>query len=408
MLNQEEAKRANRHRYILIGLMIILGLIIFKYVRPYMSGFLGAATLYVIVNRQQKFLTEKLKFKRGLSALLIVLEVLFLILIPLTGIAFLVIDTFSGITIDPEAILEQVNNFITSLEEKLGFNFFTPENLAIIPRAGSNLLQILGNNLYSFVINVVVILFVLYYMLFNNDTLERAIWEMLPFKKENKSIMAEETHSIIQANAIGIPLLAIIQGFFAYLGYLFFGAENPILYAILTGFASILPIVGTMIVWIPVGISILLAGDLIGGLGMLLYGLIIIGGVDNVARFLLQKKLADIHPLITVFGVLIGIPMFGFWGVIFGPLILSLFILFFNMYRHEYVPGSKAEPRVTTRMKARKVKIPKYKPIKPLKKKKSKGMRGVEERKMEVQEKANKRSPQETQEERLEQTTEMD
>ena len=77
--------------------------------------------------------------------------------------------------------------------------------------------------------------------------------------------------------------------------------------------------------------------------------------------------------------MLIGIPMFGFWGVIFGPLILSLFILFFNMYRHEYVPGSKAEPRVTTRMRARKVKIPKYKPIKPLKKKKQKGKPKPEE-----------------------------
>ncbi|HBG57006.1 MAG TPA: hypothetical protein DDX07_03225, partial [Porphyromonadaceae bacterium] len=58
----------------------------------------------------------------------------------------------------------------------------------------------------------------------------------------------------------------------------------------------------------------------------------------------------------------IGIPMFGFWGVIFGPLLLSLFILFFNMYRHEYVRGSKAQPRVTTRYKTRKVKIPGYDP----------------------------------------------
>ena len=105
------------------------------------------------------------------------------------------------------------------------------------------------------------------------------------------------------------------------------------------------------------------------GIGLAIYGLIIVGGVDNVARFLLQKKLADIHPLITVFGVLIGIPMFGFWGIIFGPLLLSLFILFFNMYRHEYVKGSKAEPRVTTRMKARKVSIPGYKPVKNKKKK---------------------------------------
>jgi hypothetical protein len=61
--------------------------------------------------------------------------------------------------------------------------------------------------------------------------------------------------------------------------------------------------------------------------------------------------------------------MFGFWGIIFGPLLLSLFILFFNMFRHEYVKGSKAEPRVTTKMKTRKVSIPGYKPIKTKKSK---------------------------------------
>ncbi len=361
----EKEKKKVRYKYVLIGLLILLGLILFKYTRPYLSGFLGAATLYVIVNRQQKYLTQKLHFKKSLSALLILLEVLFLILIPLTGIAFLVIDTFSGITIDPEAILAQVNTFVESLETRLGFNLFTPENLAIIPKAGTNILQILGNSIYSFVINGIVILFLLYYMLLSNDALEKTMREILPFKEENKQIVAEETRMIIQANAIGIPLLAIIQGIFAYMGYLFFGVDNAILYAILTAFATIIPLVGTTIVWAPIGIGLLLNGDYVNGIGLVLYGFFIIGGVDNVARFLLQKKLADIHPLITVFGVLIGIPMFGFWGVIFGPLIISLFILFFNMYRHEYIPGSKAEPRVTTRHKTRQIKIPGYKPAKP-------------------------------------------
>ncbi len=64
----------------------------------------------------------------------------------------------------------------------------------------------------------------------------------------------------------------------------------------------------------PTGISLLLNADYVNGVALLIYGFFIIGGVDNVARFLLQKKLADIHPLITVFGVLIGIPLFGFWG----------------------------------------------------------------------------------------------
>ncbi|HOO94408.1 MAG TPA: AI-2E family transporter [Proteiniphilum sp.] len=365
MIEQTEKERNNlRYKYILVGALILLGLIIFKFTRPYMSGFLGAATLYVIVSGQQRFLTQRWRLRKSLSALLIMLEVLFFILIPLTGLTLLVIDTFSGITFDPQVILDDVSAFILSMEERLGFNLFTPENLSGLPKIGTNLLQVVGNSVYSFAINIVVILFVLYYMLFSNDEFEKSIREILPFKEENKQILGEETRLIIQANAIGIPLMAIIQGFFAYMGYLIFGVESALLYAILTAFSTILPLVGTMIVWVPISIGMLLGGDYVNGIGLAIYGLIIVGGVDNVARFLLQKKLADIHPLITVFGVLIGIPMFGFWGIIFGPLLLSLFILFFNMYRHEYVKGSKAEPRVTTRMKARKVSIPGYKPVK--------------------------------------------
>lgn len=359
MLNQPKPYK-KEYKYVLIGLLVILGLIIFKFTRPYLSGFLGAATLYVLLTGQMRYLTEKLKFGRTLSASIITLEALLFFLGPITGITLLVIDTLSGVTLDPEIIKSQVTELTSTLEEKLGFRIFTPENLSTLPKMGTNLLQALGSSIYSFIINIIVILFLLFYMLYNYSGFEKAIKETLPFKEENKQILGEETRLIIQANAIGIPLLAIIQGVFAYAGYLFFGIENALLYSILTAFSTILPIVGTIIVWLPLGVGLLLSGDIVNGVALLIYGLIVIGGVDNVARFMLQKKLADIHPLITVFGVLIGIPMFGFWGVVFGPLILSLFILFFNMYRHEYIPGSDAEPRVTTLMKEKKVKIPRY------------------------------------------------
>lgn len=361
MLEQQIKPYKKEYRYVLIGLLIVLGLIIFKFTRPYLSGFLGAATLYVLLKGQMRYFTEKLHFGKGLSASIIVIEALLFFLIPLTGITLLVIDTLSGITLDPEAIRIQLTEFASKMEDKLGFEVFTPENLSAIPRAGTNILQALGSSIYSFIINIIVILFLLFYMLYNNIAFEKAIREILPFKEENKQILGEETYLIIQANAIGIPLLAIIQGVFAYGGYLFFGVDNALLYGILTAFSTILPIVGTIIIWLPLSISLMIGGDIVNGVALLLYGLFIIGGVDNVARFMLQKKLADIHPLITVFGVLIGIPMFGFWGVIFGPLILSLFILFFNMYRHEYIPGSVAELRVTTLPKIKKIKIPKYK-----------------------------------------------
>lgn len=352
--------KAKEHRYVLIGLIVILGLILFKHTKPYLSGFLGASTLYILLNGQMIYLSEKKKLGKAFSAAIITIEALLFFLLPLTGIAFLVVDTFSDISIDPQQIIEKITEFTSNLEKRIGFDIFTPDNLSALPKLGTDALQLLGSSAYSLVINAIVILFVLYYMLYNYQTFGRTIKEMLPFKEENKQILSEETRLIIQANAVGIPLLAIIQGVFAYFGYMFFGTGNPILYAILTAFATIIPIVGTTIVWLPLGIALLMEGSTSTGIGLILYGFFIIGGSDNIARFMLQKKLADIHPLITVFGVLIGIPMFGFWGVIFGPLVLSLFILFFNMYRHEYIPGSTAEPRVTTRYKTRKVKMPSY------------------------------------------------
>ena len=361
MIERQPQPYKKEYKYVLIGLLVILGFILFKFTRPYLSGFLGAATLYVLLKGQMKYFTEKLNFSKGLSASVIVIEALLVFLIPLTGITLLVIDTFSGVTLDPEIIRSQIIEFSAKLENKLGFEILTPQNLSALPKVGTNILQMLGAGVYSFIINIIVVLFLLFYMLYNNKTFEKAIIEILPFKEENKQILGEETYLIIQANAIGIPLLAIIQGVFAYGGYLFFGVENAVLYGILTAFATILPIVGTTIIWLPLSISLMISGDVVNGIALLIYGFLVIGGVDNIARFMLQKKLADIHPLITVFGVLIGIPMFGFWGVIFGPLILSLFILFFNMYRHEYIPGSTAEPRVTTLPKTKKVLIPGYK-----------------------------------------------
>jgi predicted PurR-regulated permease PerM len=269
-------------------------------------------------------------------------------LIPLTGITFLAVDTLSGIKIDPEQIKTAVLGLVSQIETRFDFKIFTPENLSFIPKLGTNLVQMLASSSYSLIINIVIVLFVLYFLLYSYEEFETTIREILPFTPENKQTFVHETKSIIQANAVGIPLLAIIQGIFAYVGYMVFGVSNVLLYAVLTACATIIPVVGTAIIWLPLGVIFLFQGNYIGGIGIILFGAIIIGGVDNLARLILQKRLADIHPLITIFGVFLGIPLFGFWGVIFGPLLLSLFMLFFNMYRHDYIPGSIANPHVTS------------------------------------------------------------
>jgi len=347
-----------QYKYILIGLLILVGLMFFKQGRPFLSGLFGASTLFVMMRNQMAYLTEKKKWNRHLSASLILVESLMVFLIPLTAFALLVVDTLSGIQFDMQSILTQVERVIYMIEKKVGYNIITLDNLAFIPKIGGTTLQFLATNVYSLILNSIVVLFILYYMLYNYKGFEAGFKEILPFREENKQILAEETREIIRANAIGIPLLGIIQGVFALIGYLIFGIDRPVLFAILTAFSTILPVIGTMAIWIPLGIGIIISDNVLTGVIFLMYGTFVIGGVDNLARFMLQKQLADIHPLITIFGVILGLKMFGFWGVIFGPLLLSYLVLLFNMYRHDYIPGSKAKPRVTTNMKSRG--IPKY------------------------------------------------
>ncbi len=349
----DQALSGKQYRYILLILILAIGFILFQQLRPYIGGFLGASTLYVLLRGQMRILTEKKKFSRGLAATLILLEALFIFLIPLTGIGFLAVDTISGIKIDTEIIRETVLNFVDNIENRFNIQLFTPENLSFIPKLGTNLVQTLATSSYTFVMNSVVVLFVLYFMLYDYRDFETTIREILPFTPENKQTFVHETKSIIQANALGIPLLAIIQGVFAYIGYLIIGVSSPVLYAVLTAFATIIPLVGTAVVYIPLAIAFVLEHKYGSAIAVALYGVIIIGTVDNIFRLLLQKKLADIHPLITIFGVIFGIPLFGFWGVIFGPLLISVFILFFNMYRKDYIPGSVAKTHVTSNFKAR-------------------------------------------------------
>lgn len=333
----------------LITLILVLVLIIGKHALPYMSGVLGALTIYVLLRGQMKWLVERKHWGRSWAASLLTVEAIFFFLIPILGIVLMLIDLFS--TFDPESLnvlTTQAQEMIQQVEDRFGIELWSEENLQNLTSVSTTLVKGLLQGMSSFFLNAFIILFLLYFMLRGYDHFESAVEELLPFTGKNKRTVSSETISIVKSNAIGIPVLALVQGVFAYIGYLIFGVENALLFAVLTTFTTIIPVLGTMIVWVPMAVIMGINGDWLNAVLLALYGFIVIGGVDNVARLLLQKQMANIHPLITIFGVFIGLSLFGFWGVIFGPLILSLIVLFINLYRHDYVPGSKAKPSAST------------------------------------------------------------
>ncbi|NDV81509.1 AI-2E family transporter [Bacteroides sp. 51] len=324
-------------KYSLIAIILILGLAIFLEAIPFMSGVLGAMTIYILLRGQMKYLTEKKKMKKGLAATILLGESILVFLIPLTVVAIIIVDKFSTLNLNPQELIDPIQNISNFIQEKTGYNLLKTENLStmlgLIPRIG----QYLMNGVSSFMINIFVLIFILYFMLVGRERMETYIYDILPFSEENKKEVLHDINMIVTSNAIGIPLLGIIQGGIALVGYYIFGVPAPLIFGLLTGIATVIPVVGTGLVWLPLAVYLAIIGDWPNAIGLLCYGLLVVSQVDNLIRLILQKKMADIHPLITIFGVVIGLSLFGFMGIIFGPLLLSMFILCFNIFKKEYL-----------------------------------------------------------------------
>ena len=324
-------------KYSLIVIILFMGIIIFRQITPFLGGLLGALTIYILVRGQMRYLVEKRKLKRSLSALLITAETIFVFLIPLGLTVWMVVNKLQDINLDPQTYIAPIQQVAEFIKEKTGYDVLGKDTLtfivSILPRIG----QIIMESISSLAINLFVMIFVLYFMLIGGKKMEAYVNDILPFNETNTQEVIHEINMIVRSNAIGIPLLAIIQGGVAMIGYLLFGAPNILMLGFLTCFATIIPMVGTALVWFPVAAYLAISGDWFNAIGIAAYGAIVVSQSDNLIRFILQKKMADTHPLITIFGVVIGLPLFGFMGVIFGPLLLSLFFFFVDMFKKEYL-----------------------------------------------------------------------
>ena len=328
-------------RYSLIAIIIVLGIVLFQQITPFLGGLLGALTIYILVRKQMMHLTIKRKMKRSTAALLITTEAVFFFLIPISLVVWMLVDKLQNLNLDPQSIIAPIEEIAGIIKSKTGYDVLGSDtisfNVSALPRIG----QAVMGGISSFVVNLFVLVFVLYFMLIGGVKMEAYVNVILPFNATNTEHVIHEINMIVRSNAIGIPLLAVIQGGVAMIGYFIFGAPNALLLGFLTCFATIIPMVGTGLIWFPVAVYMALTGDWPNAIGLAAYGGIIVSQLDNLIRFILQKKMADTHPLITIFGVVIGLSLFGFMGVIFGPLLLSLFFLFVDMFKREYLDTRK-------------------------------------------------------------------
>jgi predicted PurR-regulated permease PerM len=166
--------------------------------------------------------------------------------------------------------------------------------------------------------------------------MESRFYDWAPLKDENLLLLRRDLNKMVLSNAIGIPLVAVLQGVVGLIGYVLIGVPEPLFWFVITAFTALLPVVGAALAYIPLSLTLFANGDTVRGFVVLGFGLAVIGSVDNIFRFWLSKRLGDVHPLITVFGVIIGVNMFGFIGIIFGPILISLFLIMIRIYANEF------------------------------------------------------------------------
>jgi predicted PurR-regulated permease PerM len=155
-------------------------------------------------------------------------------------------------------------------------------------------------------------------------------------KNKNVDLLGSELKKLVISNAVGIPLTAIVQSLVALLGYWIAGVNDLGFWFVFTCITSVVPVIGAGLAFIPICAILYANGHGNSALILLIYCILLVGTVDHVFRFALQKKLGDIHPLITIFGVIVGLELFGFIGLIFGPILIALFILLIRIYLNEF------------------------------------------------------------------------
>lgn len=324
-------------RYSLVALILGMGVTVFIELIPFLGGLLGAATIYVLLRGQMIRLTEHRRWRRGPAAWLLLGEAVLCFLIPISGIVWLVVGKVQDVTLDPQSLIASVRRVAGVIRIHTGYDLWQESNLrellGYLPKVGQQLVEAIG----SFAVNVVVLLFVLYFLLVGGCRMEAYVREMLPFNRSEGGDVLREIHRIVRSNAIVIPLLAVGQGLVAWVGYVIFGVHGTLLWGVLTGFATVIPVVGTAFVWVPLALYMGLAGQWGQAVGLLLYGVLVVTQVDNILRMVLQKKLDNTHPLVTIFGVIIGLSLFGFIGLIFGPLLLAMLVFCVDLFKRKYL-----------------------------------------------------------------------
>lgn len=315
-------------RIFAIGFITIIALTLIYLLLPYINAFVGALIIFFLLKPIQNLFVEKLKWNKSFSAILTIIISIIIIIIPLIFLINASISEANTLFKNGADISQGLENFITKYNLQTSIS-----NIGIFIK---NILLDTIQNIPHILISLTIMYFLLFYLLIHAEKIDEKIMWMIPFGKRNSLKLLDEFKIMINSGIITTGIIAIMQGFLIWAGFMFFGIKGALLWGFIGAIISFIPVLGTAIIWIPISLFNLSQGNYYVGIGFLIWG-IFLSNIDNIVRPALQKKIGKIHPLISIIGIFIGIPLFGIFGIVVGPLLLSYFLLTLKMFQEEYL-----------------------------------------------------------------------
>ena len=317
--------------------------------QPFYGAVLWAVVVAVIFTPVYRRLLAAMNGRQSLAAAVTVLIIIAIVILPLAMVATSLAKEATGLVTKIQSgeynfgnylqqILDALPAWATGLIERFNLTDFSGlrEQLKDGLMKGGQILApqalSIGMNTFDFVIRFGIMLYLLFFLLRDGRALAERIREAIPLHGDQKAALFTRFADVLRATVKGGILVAMAQGALGGIAFWFLGIHAALLWGVLMAFLSLIPAIGATLVWFPVAIYFLATGAVWQGIGLILYGVLVIGLVDNVLRpFLVGKetKLPDYVVLISTLG---GIEVFGLNGFVIGPLIAAMFMVSWEIF----------------------------------------------------------------------------
>lgn len=317
-------------KYMIVVLFLVILYLSFQIIRPYLIAIFAAVILTYLFYPTYRFIKKILK-NPDASAFITSLFIVLLVAIPLVFLA--------------NALIQQSVDLYTLYTEsdtikKVAEKYISPE---VSPKLESIILKgisFVAEKSYSFIsdlpikiINFFLMLFIMFYLFKDGNRIVAYIKKILPLKQKEEEMIVKQFDDTIYAMIYGTILISILEGIAATIGFYLFGVPMPVLWGAVTALLAMFPYIGPGIVWIPAVFYKYMTGDVTNAIGLAIFSIVVITVfLDLILKSKWIANKANVHPIIILLGILGGINVFGLFGIIMGPLVLALFVLFIQIY----------------------------------------------------------------------------